>query len=134
MGRKKKTEQTIEQIESVVTEQQTEQLEAVIEDVIPEEKNMEDETPQAVIEDVLPEEKKIEERTPERQAVWDFCQKWNSLKNHNIISDADARQIHKYWQIASGRSDFYVNCSVCMIQRIKWLKKKAAFYGYECSK
>lgn len=132
MGRKKKTEKTIEQgIESLVTEQ----LEAVIEDVKnTEEMTSETEQQEAVIEDVKPEEKKIEERTPERQAVWDFCQKWNSLKNHNVISDADAREIHKYWQIASGRSDFYVHCGVCSSNHIKYLKKKALQYGYECKK
>lgn len=113
MARKKKTtETTIEQVMNTIV----------------------NETPQAVIEDVKPEEKKIEERTPERQAVWDFCQKWNSLKNHNIISDEDAREIHKYWQIAAKRTDYYVNCSVCIIQRIKYLKKKALQYGYECKK
>lgn len=89
-----------------------------------------------LIEEPVTEEPVTEEpvETDEQKAVKEFCKLWNGLKNHNIITDEDARTIHKLWQTAAKRTDYYVNCSVCMIQRIKWLKKKAAFYGYECSK
>lgn len=86
------------------------------------------------------EDKKVEEVVPkptlskEQQAVKDFCDFWNGLKNHSIISDAEARQIHSFWQTAYNRSDYYVNCGVCSANRIKAMKKKAKLYGYECSK
>lgn len=72
--------------------------------------------------------------TDEQKAVKEFCKLWNGLKNHNIITDEDARTIHKLWQTAAKRTDFYVNCGVCSLNHIKYLKKKAAQYGYECSK
>lgn len=79
-------------------------------------------------------EEPVPVETDEQKAVKEFCKLWNGLKNHNIITDEDARTIHKLWQTAAKRTDYYVNCAVCIIQKIKWLKKKAAFYGYECSK
>ena len=89
---------------------------------------------------VEPAYKKVEEVVPkptlskEQQAVKDFCDFWNGLKNHSIISDKEARQIHSYWQIVFNRTDYYTQCGVCSANRIKALKKKAKVYGYECSK
>lgn len=79
-------------------------------------------------------EEPIPVETDEQKAVYDFVQLWNGLKNHNIITDEDARTIHKLWQTAAKRTDYYVNCGVCSLNHIKYLKKKAAQYGYECSK
>jgi len=87
---------------------------------------------------LLEETSLIEEPVPvetdEQKAVKEFCKLWNGLKNHNIITDEDARTIHKLWQTVAKRTDFYVNCGVCSLNHIKYLKKKAAQYGYECSK
>ena len=84
-----------------------------------------------------PTEQPVEEEKPlsdEQKAVYDFVQFWNGLKNHNVVTDEEARHIHSLWQKAAKRTDYYVNCGVCTLNHIKYLKKKARFYVYNCSK
>ena len=107
----------------------------LIEEPVTEELDETDETDEntPLSEEPVTEEPVLVE-TDEQKAVKEFCKLWNRLKNHNIITDEDARTIHKLWQTAAKRTDFYVNCGVCSLNHIKYLKKKAAQYGYECSK
>lgn len=122
MSKSKKTEETpLETMEEQVIEQPTEQI---VDGPV-------DEPTEQPTEQPVEEEKPLSD---EQKAVYDFVQLWNGLKNHNIITDEDARTIHKLWQTAAKRTDYYVNCGVCSLNHIKYLKKKAAQYGYECSK
>lgn len=70
----------------------------------------------------IPEE--IPEESPKIKALKGFANLMNGeLKYRMMATDLQARQIHSYWQIATGRSDYYVNCSACTIAHIKTLKK-----------
>lgn len=72
--------------------------------------------------------------TVEEQALRDFVDLYNSLPNLITITDAQAREIHKYWQIISHRTDYYVHCGVCSLNHIKALKKLAKQKGYKLNK
>ena len=66
----------------------------------------------------------IPEESPKIKALKGFADLMNGeLKYRMMATDSQARQIHSYWQIATGRSDYYVNCSACTIAHIKTLKK-----------
>lgn len=80
-----------------------------------------EEAVEVVVEDVVEENVAI---TPKIKALQDFANLMNGeLKYRMMATDKQARQIHSYWQIATGRSDYYVNCSACTIAHIKTLKK-----------
>lgn len=70
-----------------------------------------------------------EQETPKRKALREFAELWKTLPHHNYMTDKQARQVHKYWQVVTGRTDYYVNCSVCTINHIRRLKKEAKDEG-----
>ena len=70
-----------------------------------------------------------EQETPKRKALREFAELWKTLPHHNYMTDKQARQVHKYWQVVTGRTDYYVNCSVCTINHIRRLKKEAKNEG-----
>lgn len=122
MSKKKVTDETpLETMEEQVIEQPTEQI---VDGPV-------DEPTEQPTEQPVEEEKPLSD---EQKAVYDFVQFWNGLKNRNVVTDEEARHIHSLWQKAAKRTDFYVNCGVCTLNHVKYLKKKARFYGYNCSK
>lgn len=75
-----------------------------------------------------PTEKVIEKveivvKTAKQIALEEFANFWNGLPHHQYISDKEARFVHTLWQTATGRTDYYSNCSICTINHIKQLKK-----------
>lgn len=118
MGRKKKNTSVV---------QQTEQKETtpVIEVQISYESD-----------ELEPTEKVIEhakivvvEKDPKTLALEGFAELWNNLKQYQYMTDADARKVHQFWQVVSGRTDYYVNCGVCTNNHIKVLKKRCKDAG-----
>lgn len=83
------------------------------------------EIPAEVVEvEEMMEVAEIPEESPKIKALTGFANLMNGeLKYRMMATDSQARQIHSYWQIATGRSDYYVNCSACTIAHIKTLKK-----------
>lgn len=71
----------------------------------------------------------ITEVSPKVKALMEFAELWKSLPHHNYMSAKQARAVHRLWQTVTGRTDYYVNCSVCTIAHIKILKKEAKNEG-----
>lgn len=69
------------------------------------------------------------EDTPKIKAIKEFAQLWATLPHYNYVTDKQAREIHKLWQIVTGRTDYYNNCSACLIAHVKTLKKIAKNEG-----
>lgn len=117
---KKKTPKTAE-----VTDEKTivaeEMIREVVE-VVDAEKSEENPTEPQKTEETEPKD-------PKRLALEEFAAIWNSMTQHNYMSDEQARKVHKLWQTYTGRTDFYVNCSVCSSNHIKTLKKHCKNVG-----
>lgn len=94
---------------------------------------MSDELPSLNIIDPI-EEPVIVEDSPKVKALKEFASIWNGMKQHNYMTDAQAREVHKLWQTVTGRTDYYTNCGVCTINHIKSLKKLCKNEGIEVNK
>lgn len=81
-------------------------------------------------------EQPVEEKqlSAEEQALDDFVNLYNGLKNLFVITDEQARQFHKYWQVIFHRTDYYTHCGVCSANHIKSMKKLAISKGYTLNK
>lgn len=104
--------------------------EAVTEDVAPEAEN---ENKGEISEEfdadgTIPQKK---EETPEKVALMDFAEFWNKNPHRMMMTDAEARQVHKWWQIVFHRTDYYVKCDVCSRNHVKQLKGRAKNEGIE---
>ena len=108
MARKKKQAKPVEQVEATETNNNIE-VETVQQETTPE-----------TIED-----------SPKIKAIKEFAQLWATLPHYNYVTDKQAREIHKLWQIVTGRTDYYNNCSACLIAHVKTLKKIAKNEGIE---
>ena len=73
-------------------------------------------------------------KTAKQIALEEFANFWNGLPHHQYISDKEARYVHSLWQTATGRTDYYSNCSICTINHIKQLKKLCKNEGIELKK
>lgn len=73
-------------------------------------------------------------KTAKQIALEEFANFWNALPHHQYISDKEARYVHTLWQTATGRTDYYSNCSICTINHIKQLKKLCKNEGIELKK
>ena len=73
-------------------------------------------------------------KTAKQIALEEFATFWNGLPHHQYISDKEARYVHTLWQTATGRTDYYSNCSICTINHIKQLKKLCKNEGIELKK
>lgn len=73
-------------------------------------------------------------KTAKQIALEEFAKFWNGLPHHNYISDKEARYVHTLWQTATGRTDYYSNCSICTINHVKSLKKLCKNEGIEVKK
>lgn len=73
-------------------------------------------------------------KTAKQIALEEFANFWNALPHHQYISDKEARYVHTLWQTATGRTDYYSNCSICTINHVKSLKKLCKNEGIEVKK
>lgn len=73
-------------------------------------------------------------KTAKQIALEEFANFWNGLPHHQYISDKEARFVHTLWQTATGRTDYYSNCSICTINHIKQLKKLCKNEGIDLKK
>ena len=80
------------------------------------------------------EKAEIVVKTAKQIALEEFANFWNGLPHHQYISDKEARYVHSLWQTATGRTDYYSNCSICTINHIKQLKKLCKNEGIELKK
>jgi recombinational DNA repair protein RecT len=80
------------------------------------------------------EVQEVVEESPKIKALRDFVELWDGMNQHIYMTDEQARKVHKMWQIVTGRTDYYTNCSVCTINHIKVLKKHCKENGIEVSK
>ena len=80
------------------------------------------------------EKAEIVVKTAKQIALEEFANFWNGLPHHQYISDKEARYVHSWWQTATGRTDYYSNCSICTINHIKQLKKLCKNEGIELKK
>lgn len=80
------------------------------------------------------EKAEIVVKTAKQIALEEFANFWNGLPHHNYISDKEARYVHTLWQTATGRTDYYSNCSICTINHVKSLKKLCKNEGIELKK
>lgn len=71
----------------------------------------------------------LEQETPKRKALKEFAELWKGLPHHNYMTDEQARRVHKLWQIVTGRTSYYTNCSICTIGHIKALRREAKNEG-----
>lgn len=76
----------------------------------------------------IPQEK---EETPEKAALLAFAEFWNKNPHRMMMTDAEARQVHKWWQVVFHRTDYYVKCDVCSRNHVKQLKGRAKNEGIE---
>ena len=113
--------------EESVTEEMTKET---TEDVAPETENENKGEISEVFETdgAIPQEK---EETPERVALFAFAEFWNKNPHRMMMSDAEARQVHKWWQVVFHRTDYYVKCDVCSRNHVKQLKGRAKNEGIE---
>lgn len=73
----------------------------------------------------------VVEKTLEEKTLEEFVNTYNSLTNYYVISDKQAREFHRMWQILAHRTDYYVNCGVCSANHIRFMKKLAKNKGFE---
>lgn len=78
--------------------------------------------------EAIPQEK---EETPERVALFAFAEFWNKNPHRMMMTDAEARQVHKWWQVVFHRTDYYVKCDVCSRNHVKQLKGRVKNEGIE---
>lgn len=76
----------------------------------------------------IPQEK---EETPEKVALLAFAEFWNKNPHRMMMTDAEARQVHKWWQVVFHRTDYYVKCDVCSRNHVKQLKGRVKNEGIE---
>lgn len=71
------------------------------------------------------------EDNPQTDALKAFKEYYDKNPNRQRMTDDDARMIHRWWQIVTGRTDYYIYCGVCTANQWKVLKRKAKDEGFD---